>query len=300
MKIIETKKLTKYFLNGKVKALEGLDLEINESEIFGYIGPNGAGKSTTIRLLLDFVRPTSGTGQIFGLDINKKTTQIKKQIGYLPGEIYLPENMTGKECLNYFKSFKKNVDKKYLKELIDRFELSLDKRINEYSKGNKQKMAIILAMMHKPKLLILDEPTSGLDPLNQQTFYDLVLETKKWGTTTFFSTHLLNEAERICDHVGILREGKLIKIENIDTFREKNIREVILETKDTIPLSLLQHPNVKKIERTTTGYRLTTTGKNGAFLQSLDKHPIEDIKISEPSLEEIFMHYYGKKGESND
>ncbi|MEI6499076.1 MAG: ABC transporter ATP-binding protein [bacterium] len=300
MKIVETKSLTKYYLNNSVKALVNLNLEINEGEVFGYIGPNGAGKSTTIRLLLDLIRPTSGTGQIFGLDINKKTVAIKKEIGYLPGEIYLPENLTGQECINYFKKFKKSIDPKYLDKLIERFELTLDKKINEYSKGNKQKLAIILAMMHKPRLLILDEPTSGLDPLNQQTFYDLILETKKWGTTTFLSTHILNEAEKICDRVGILRSGKLIKVENIDSFREKNIRELIIETTETIPLSLLQQPNIKKIERTTSGYRLTTTGKNGAFLQSLSNHQIDDIKIAEPSLEDIFMHYYSKKDISND
>lgn len=292
MNIIQTKNLTKYYLNGKVKALADLSLDIKESEIFGFIGPNGAGKSTTIRLLLDLIRPTSGSASIFGFDVNAQSTEIKKLIGYLPGEIFLSENMTGEQCVKYFRKFKEKVDDAYLKDLQNRLNLNLKVKIKDYSKGNKQKLAIVLALMHKPKLLILDEPTSGLDPLNQQTFYDLVLETKKWGTTTFFSTHILSEAERICDRVGIIKSGKLLKIENIDDFREKNIREIHLETESTIPLSELKIDGIKKIERTTSGYNIATVGKNGAIVKKLAKFDVNDIKISEPSLEEIFMKYY--------
>lgn len=172
-------------------------------------------------------------------------------------------------------------------------ELDLNKRVGEYSKGNRQKLAIILALMHKPKLLILDEPTSGLDPLNQHTFYDLIHETKKWSATTFFSTHILAEVEKICDRVGIIKSGKLLKIENIDEFKEKNIREIHIETEETILLSNLQIEGVRKIERTTSGYRIVTKGKNADIVRKLAKNSvIEDFKISEPSLEEIFMHYY--------
>lgn len=290
--IIETNKLTKIYRGTKTPALDSLNLSITEGEIFGYIGPNGAGKSTTIRLLLDLIRPTSGSGTIFGLDTNKNSVEIKKNIGYLPGEIFLPDQFTGKTCLKYFSAFKENIDKEYQKSLLRRLDLDLNKKIAEYSKGNKQKLAIVLAMMHKPKLLILDEPTSGLDPLNQQTFYDLISETKKWGTTTFFSTHILAEAEKICDRVGIIKNGKLLKIENIDEFKEKNIREVHLETEGDIPLSHLQVAGVKKIERTTTGYHLITAGLNGTIFNKIMTTKITDVKISEPSLEEIFMRYY--------
>lgn len=292
MNIVSTKNLSKTYKNGNVKALKNLNLNINEGEIFGYIGPNGAGKSTTIRLLLDLIRPTRGEAKIFGLDANTKSTEIKKEIGYLPGEIFLPEDLTGKECLNYYKNFKKNIDQKYLESLIDRFNLDLSKKISAYSKGNKQKLAIILAMMHKPKLLILDEPTSGLDPLNQQEFYAAIKETKKWNGSTFLSTHILSEAELICDHVGIIKEGKLIKIEDIEEFKKKNIRIVFLETDKSIPLTDLTIPGIQKIERTTTGYRLVTAGKNGRIIKQLSRFNIEDIKITEPSLEEIFMHFY--------
>lgn len=288
--VIETKNLSKYY--GNVLGLKNLNLKIFEGEIFGFIGPNGAGKSTTLRLLIDLIRPQAGAAKIFGLDVNRDSTKIKEELGYLPGEIYLPENLTGGECLAYFSGFKKKIDSSYLKNLVDKLELDLGRRLKEYSKGNKQKLAIILAFMHKPKALLLDEPTSGLDPLNQQTFYNILLESKKWGATTLFSTHILSETERICDRVGIIKAGELLKIEDIDEFREKNIRDIHLETSDNIALTELKFPGIKKIERTTEGYHLTTAGPNGRILRHLAKLKIKDIKITEPSLEEIFMRFY--------
>lgn len=292
MKIVETKKLTKYYLGHKVLGVKNLNLEINQGEVFGFIGPNGAGKSTTIRLLLDLIRPTSGNISIFGLDSKLDSVKIHQEIGYLPGEIFLDDNLSGEECINFYKGFKKNIDSTYLKNLLRRFELNTKVKIREYSKGNKQKLAIVLALMHKPKLLILDEPTSGLDPVNQQIFYQIIRETKVFNTTTFFSTHLLEEAERICDRVGIIKNGELLKIENIDEFKQKNIRDIHLETKESIPISKLEMPGIKKIERTTYGYHLVTVGKNGQIIKKLASLGIDDFKISEPSLEEIFMHYY--------
>jgi len=289
---IQTEKLTKYYLGKKVLGIKSLDLEVKEGEIFGFIGPNGAGKSTTIRLLLDLIRPTSGNGKIFGLDINENSVEIKRLIGYLPGEVFLPEHLSGRQSIEYYSKFKEKIDSDYLRSLIKKLDLDLNKKIKEYSKGNKQKLAIVLALMHKPKLLILDEPTSGLDPLNQQSFYNLILETKKWGTTTFFSTHILTEAERICDRVGIIKSGKLLKIENIDQFKEKNIREIHLETTGEIPLSHFQVNGIKKVERTTIGYKITTIGPNAMTLSKILSNKIIDVKISEPSLEEIFMKYY--------
>lgn len=292
MNIIETKKLTKYYLRGKVLGVKNLDLDIREGEIFGFIGPNGAGKSTTIRLLLDFIRPTSGSAAIFDLDAHIDTVQIKKNIGYLPGEVFLTESMTGKETLKFYQGFKKEIDDDYVSRLVKELGLDLSKKVGDYSKGNKQKLVIVLAIMHKPKLLILDEPTSGLDPLNQQEFYNIIAETKKWGTTTFLSTHILEEAQKICDRVGIIKNGKLIKIEDIDDFKQKNIRDVHIETLESISVSDLKIPGVTKIERTTSGYHLTTAGKNGPILKELSKFKIDDIQVSEPSLEEIFMRFY--------
>lgn|SRR3989344_2306104 len=292
MNIIETKKLTKYYLRGKVLGIKDLNLEIKEGEIFGFIGPNGAGKSTTIRLLLDLIRPTSGSIAIFDLDAHTDTVQIKKNVGYLPGEIFLTESMTGKETLAYYQGFKKEIDRDYVNHLVKKLGLDLSKKVGDYSKGNKQKLGIVLAIMHKPKLLILDEPTSGLDPLNQAEFYNIITATKKWGTTTFLSTHILEEAQKICDRVGIIKNGKLIKIEDIDDFKQKNIRDIHIETTESIPLSDLKISGVTKIERTTFGYHLTTAGKNGPVLKALAKFKIADIQISEPSLEEIFMRFY--------
>lgn len=297
METIKTNGLTKYYKNGQILGIKDLNLTINEGEIFGYIGPNGAGKSTTIRLLLDFIRPTSGQATILGLDSFRDSVKIHEFVGYLPGEIYLDENQTGKECLDYFKGFKKNINEDYLNSLIKKLQLKSNVKIREYSKGNKQKLAIILAIMHKPKLLILDEPTSGLDPMNQQSFYEIIQETKKWGATTFFSTHILEEAERICDRVGIIKDGKLLKIEDIDEFKQKNIRDIHIETAESIPLAKLQMPGVKKVERTTYGYHLTTIGKNGEVIKKLAGLDIVDFSISEPSLEEIFMHYYKEKND---
>jgi ABC-2 type transport system ATP-binding protein len=294
VKIIETQKLTKYYNHGKILGIKNLTLDVDEGEIFGFIGPNGSGKSTTIRLLLDLIRPSSGSASIFGLNIHTETVQIKKKIGYLPGEIFLPDGLTGDSCIKYYGGFKQASDKKYLSDLIHRLDLDTKRKVKDYSKGNKQKLAVVLALMHKPKLLILDEPTSGLDPLNQAEFYKIIRETKKFGTTTFFSTHILEEAEKLCDRVGIIKEGKLLKIENIDEFRNKNIREIHIDTSSVIPLSVLKQEGVTKIERTTFGYHLITSGKNGVILKSLAKFDVEDIKVSEPSLEEIFMHYYKK------
>lgn len=285
--IIETKNLTKYYSKGKVLGIKNLNLKIEQGEVFGFLGPNGAGKSTTIRLLLDLIRPTSGEAKIFGLDVNKKSTEIKKDIGYLPGDIYLPEDMTGMECINYYKNFKVKVVNKYVNKLIK--DLDTKKRIKTYSKGNKQKLAIILAMIHKPKLLIFDEPTTSLDPLNQQAFYNLIHEMKENGTTVFLSTHILSEADKICQRIGIIKEGFLKEVKKIEDFRETNIRKIIVQTKEKLPLKELKVRDYEKIKN---GYRFTIKGKNGDLIKKISKYGIEDIKVEEPTLEEIFMHYY--------
>jgi len=292
MPVIKTQNLTKYYLHGKVLGVKDLNLDIEEGEIFGFIGPNGAGKSTTIRLLLDLIRPTSGHGKIFGFDMNNDTVEIKKKIGYLPGEIFLEDNITGEECIDYYKKFKNKVEEKYLTELCERFDFSRNKKVRDYSKGNKQKLAIILALMHKPKLLILDEPTSGLDPLNQHAFFDMLIETKKWGTTTFLSTHILEEANKVCDRVGIIKEGKLVGIEDIDDFRTKNVRDIRVKTNAVIPIRELEIDNVTKVEKTDDGYLLATVGPNAEVLKQILKHKIEDIEITKPTLEEIFIRFY--------
>lgn len=294
MNIIETKNLTKYYFNGTVIGVKNLNLTVLKGEVFGFIGPNGAGKTTTIRLLLDLIRPTKGTASVFGLDVLSCINEIKKHIGFLPGEIFLPEHLTGKQCIDYYAGFKIDspIDEVYATKIIKQLDFNPKKKISTYSKGNKQKLAIILALMHKPKLLILDEPTSGLDPLIQQEFYSIIAETKKWGATTFLSTHLLNEAEKICDRVGILKDGELIRIENVEEFKEKNIHKINLVTKENIPLSEFRIEGIQKIVKTVDGYQIITKGENGQIIKYLAKYHIEDYKITEPSLEEIFIHFY--------
>ena len=297
MNIIEATKLTKFYNNGKILGCKDLDLEIKEGEIFGFLGPNGAGKSTTIRVLLDIIRATSGKAKIFEKDVHKKTVEIKKNVGYLPGDIFLPEKMTGKDCIDYYSGFKKRVDKKYITSLIEQFEFDPTRKVREYSKGNKQKLAMLLALIHKPKLLILDEPTSGLDPLNQQEFYKVLRDARKNGATVFMSTHILDEAERICDRVGVIRAGQLIKTESVEHFKNMNIRKIILETKETIPISRLQIKGVNKISRTTRGYDLTINGKNAEIIKSLSKLDFEDLIVTEPHLEDTFLDLYENNGD---
>jgi ABC-2 type transport system ATP-binding protein len=292
MNVIETKKLTKYYLGHAVVGVKDLDLEVKEGEVFGYIGPNGAGKTTTLRLLLDLIRPTSGEVKVFGQQVCCNNEQIHQDLGYLPGEIFLPENLSGKECIEYFGKFKKKVNDKYLKELISRLGLDIKKKIDQYSKGNKQKLAIVLALMHQPKLLLLDEPTSGLDPLNQREFYNILREKKEVGTTIFLSTHILSEAEMICDRVGIIKSGKLLQIENIDEFRKKNIREIHLITKTSITQEDLKLDMIKEFTKNDLGYHLITSGYIGPLIKALAKFEIDDMTITEPSLEEIFMKFY--------
>lgn len=290
--VIETKKLTKYYLGNKVVGVKDLDLNIIQGEVFGYIGPNGAGKTTTLRLLLDLIRPTSGQIKVFGQNVCCNNEQIHQDLGYLPGEIFLPDHLSGKNCIEYYKKFKKSINDKYMGELIKRLGLDLKKKIGQYSKGNKQKLAIVLALMHQPKLLLLDEPTSGLDPLNQHEFYKILEDCKKAGTTIFLSTHILSEAERICDRVGIIRDGKLLQIEDIDEFRKKNIREVHIITKEQITKNDLKLELIKEFSKNDIGYHLITSGHIGPLLKALAKFQIDDMTITEPSLEEIFMKFY--------
>jgi len=211
--IIETQGLTNYY--GKTRGIEDLNLSVKEGEIFGFLGPNGAGKTTTLRLLLDLIHPSSGQAKIFGLDSHKDNLEIKQRIGYIPGELNLYRNMRGRDLLNYLARFYNGLDSVFIIGLTKRFKLDLERKIKTYSKGMKQMLGVIQAFMNDPDLLILDEPTSGLDPFMQQEIYNLFRETKEKGKTIFLSSHNLYEIQKICDRVGIVREGHLVAIENI-------------------------------------------------------------------------------------
>jgi ABC-2 type transport system ATP-binding protein len=226
---IRTSKLSKDY--GAGRGLFELDLEVSVQEIFGYLGPNGAGKTTTIRLLMDMIRPTAGAAYVFGLDCRRDSVAVKRRVGYLPGDLPQFGSLRGREVVAYLGGMRGGVDSKVVRALAERFDLDLSRRFREYSSGNKKKLCILLAFMHGPDLLILDEPTSGLDPLNQQEFYQLLHETRDGGATVFLSSHILSEVEHVCDRVGILRAGRLVRVAKLDELRaadETSLEDIFL------------------------------------------------------------------------
>jgi len=286
--ILEIKNLTKYY--GKTLGVKNLSLSLNEGEIFGFIGPNGAGKSTTIRSIMNLINKTGGTILIEGKELTKDNISLKEMIGYLSSEVHLYEDFTVKEMLDYHEIFYKKETHKRRCELVKRLKLDESKKVEDLSLGNAKKLGIVLAFMHEPKLLILDEPTSGLDPIMQQTFYELLKEEKEKGTTIFYSTHILNEVDKICDRVGIIREGTLLKIETIEDMRNKNLTFVTLESKDiekiTKKLKLEYSLINEKI------IRFKNELLPNTLIKELSKFEIDKILIEEATLEDVFMHYY--------
>ena len=287
-KILEIKNLTKYY--GKVLGVKDLSLTLNEGEIFGFIGPNGAGKSTTIRSIMNLINKTEGKVSIMGKEFNKDDTSLKEMIGYLPSEIHLYEDLTIKEMLDYHEKFyKKNVHKKR-RDLVKRLKLNESKKIEDLSLGNLKKLGIVLAFMHDPKLLILDEPTSGLDPIMQQTFYELLKEENEKGTTIFYSTHILNEVSKICDRVGIIKEGKLLKVETIEEIYNKNFTFVTVESSEID--KIISNLNLDKKLKVNNSIRFKNVLTPDLLIKELSKYKIDKILIEEATLEDIFIHYY--------
>lgn len=285
--LLEIKNLTKYY--GKVLGVKDLSLDLYEGEIFGFIGPNGAGKSTTIRSIMNLINKTDGRVLLNGEVLDKDNTSLKELIGYLPSEIHLYEDLTVKSMLDYHESFyKKNYHKRRL-ELVKRLKLDESKKIEELSLGNLKKVGIILAFMHEPKLLILDEPTSGLDPIIQQTFYDLLKEEKKKGTTIFYSTHILSEISKICDRVGIIKEGKLLTIETVEELQKKNLTFVTIKSKDIVKIIKDLKLDVKANDNV---IRFKNEISSDKLINILAKYKIDKLLIEEATLEDIFLHYY--------
>ena len=286
--ILEIKNLTKYY--GKTLAVKDLSLELKEGEIFGFIGPNGAGKSTTIRSIMNLINKNKGEVYFLGETLTKDNIALKEQIGYLPSEVFLYEDLTVKEMLNYHENFyKKNLSKRR-KELVKKLKLDETKKIEDLSLGNQKKLGIVLALMHEPKLLILDEPTSGLDPIMQQVFYDLLKEEKEKGTTIFYSTHILSEISKICDRVGIIKEGTLLKVESIKELQSKNLTNVTITSKEIDKIVKELNVEVKKVDSETIKFKNTLASNE--LIKILSKCEIEKLLIEEPSLEEVFLHYY--------
>ena len=289
MNIIEINNLTKFY--GKNKGIEDVSLSVKEGEIFGFIGPNGAGKSTTIRLMLSLIYPTSGSATIFGKDCIKFGHEIRNDIGYLPSEVFYYDKMKVKDLLKYSASFYKGDYKKRIKELADIMELDLNRKIDELSYGNKKKVGIVQGLLHQPKLIMLDEPTSGLDPLMQHKFFDLILEENQKGATVFFSSHILGEVQKLCNRVAIIREGHIVKIEDIKTLRQDTYKKVFVRT-DQNAGETTKFPGVSNVEVIDGEIRFLYKGDINDLLSLVSKNKVFDINIEEPTLEEVFMHYY--------
>ncbi len=290
---IRTDGLTKAFRHGRVLALDALDLEVRHGEVFGYIGPNGAGKSTTIRLLLDLLRPTSGRAEILGLDVRRRGLEVRRRLGYLAGELKLYERMTGRELLHFLARLRGGVDHRYVDQLGERFGLPFDRPIRELSKGNKQKVGLIQAFMHRPDVLILDEPTSGLDPLLQRTFQELVAETSAAGATILLSSHVLSELEHVAHRVAMIRSGKLLAVETIEDLKRAAPRQVVVTFGGPVAAAELGAlPGVDGVETDGAVARFTVHGTMDAVVKGIAHHEVVTLTAQEPDLEELFLDRY--------
>lgn len=287
MNIIEINQLTKYY--GKTKGIENVSFKVEEGEIFGFIGPNGAGKSTTIRTLLSLIYPTGGSAKIFGKDILQYGHEIKEDIGYLPSEVFYYENMKVIDILKYSASFYKKDCSKRLYELAEIMDLDLNRKVDDLSYGNKKKVGIVQGLLHEPKLLILDEPTSGLDPLMQQKFFDLILEENKKGTTVLFSSHILTEVQKLCTRVGIIKDGGMIRVDDIEKLKGDNYKRFSMVVNDAKGFDF-EGVNDLVIDKKKISFLYK--GDINRVIQVLATKHVENLIIEEPTLEEIFMHYY--------
>lgn len=292
--IIQTEKLTKSY--GTYRGIVDVDLVVNQGEIFGFLGPNGAGKTTTIRVLLDLIRPTSGSARVFGIDAAADPVAIHRRLGYLPGEWNLYDRLTGADTITYFGNLRGGVDRAYVDQLVQRLDLDPSRRFREYSRGNKQKVGLICALQHKPELLILDEPTSGLDPLVQQTFNELLFEARAEGRTVFLSSHIISEVERTCDRVAIIREGRIVRVDTVEGVRTMAAHEVELRFAEPVAADAFEAiegvANVAVEGRT---IRMLVTGPIAPVVRLAVTHELVDFVSREPSLEEVFLSEYASR-----
>jgi ABC-2 type transport system ATP-binding protein len=290
--VIRTERLTHSY--GRARGVVDLDLEVQAGEVFGFLGPNGAGKTTTIRTILDFIRPTSGRAEVFGLDSHRASLAIHGRIGYLPGEFAAYRNLTGAEFLHYAASLRGGIETSRVDDLAARLDCDLTKRIRALSHGNKQKIGLIQAFMHRPELVILDEPTTGLDPLVQQEFYRLVADARADGSSVFLSSHILPEVEHTCDRVGIIRQGRLLAVETIDALKHRAMRRLEIEFTEPVPdgafVGLDGVTDIRVVDRT---LRCTITGDVDAVIKAAARFHVHHIISNDASLEEIFLAYYG-------
>jgi ABC-2 type transport system ATP-binding protein len=291
--VIETQKLTKSY--GSHRGIVEVDLVVQDGEVFGFLGPNGAGKTTTIRTLLDLIRPTSGTARVFGIESSADPVAIHRRVGYIPGEFTLYDRLTGSQTLEYFANLRGGVDPAYQRSLVERFELDPSRRFKEYSKGNKQKVGVIIALQHRPELLILDEPTSGLDPLVQQTFFVTLREAVQAGATVFLSSHILSEVEKGADRVAIIRDGRIVKTDTVEGLRDLAHHQVELRFAGPVPAAEFEGlPGVSDLVADDHVLRMRVAGAITPVVRAAARYELLDFVSREPSLEETFLAQYGQ------
>jgi len=290
--IIQTEKLTKSY--GAHRGIIEVDLQVEQGEIFGFLGPNGAGKTTTIRVLLDLIRPTSGRARVFDIESSADPVAIHRRVGYIPGEFALYDRLTGGQTLEYFANLRGGVDPAYQRSLVERFELDTSRRFREYSKGNKQKVGVIIALQHRPELLVLDEPTSGLDPLVQQTFFVTLRGAVADGATVFLSSHILSEVEKSADRVGIIREGRIVKTDTVEGLRDLAHHQVELRFAGPVPQAeFAALPGVSDVVQDDHTLRMRVAGAITPVVRAAARYELLDFVSREPSLEETFLAQYG-------
>jgi ABC-2 type transport system ATP-binding protein len=297
--IIEVEGLTKSY--GSKRGITNVSFQVEEGEVFGFLGPNGAGKTTTIRLLMALLRADAGTARVAGLDSWQQSVEIKRLTGYLPGEPALDPNLTGGQLLEYFGHLRGGIDQGYLKQLITRFDLDPSRKFRHYSSGNKRKVVLIQAFMHRPRLLILDEPTNGLDPLNQQEFGRMVKEVREEGRTVFLSSHVLSEVEQTCTRVGIIRAGQLVRTGGIAELKDIKRHEITITFAHAVPAEAFKTlDGVVEVETLADGQtlRLTMQGEADAVIKAAAQHAVVTLTSHEPSLEDIFLRYYEGDGQA--
>ncbi|MFC4439301.1 MULTISPECIES: ABC transporter ATP-binding protein [Natrialbaceae] len=297
---IEVSGLTKYY--GDVRGAEDVTFDVDRGEIFGFLGPNGAGKSTLIRVLLGLLEPTRGEARLLGYDVTARDEllEAKRNLGYLPSDVAFYDRVTGSEILDYFGRIR---GEERRAELLERFPVPLDRNVKAYSSGNRQKLAIVATFMHDPDLVIMDEPTSGLDPLVQNEFYDLLEEQRERGRTAFFSSHILSEVRRVCDRVGIIRDGRLIELDTVEGLLAESGTVVRVHLAETPDPKALRVPGVSSVERVDSAdepdletdggtYHLVFSREFDALIDRLSEYTVEDLEIRDASLEDVFMHFY--------
>lgn len=286
--VLEIANLKKYY--GKSRGVEDVSLKLKEGEAYGFIGPNGSGKSTTIRTVMNLINKTSGEIFIDGKKLDKNDIELKRLIGYLPSEIYLYDDLTVKEMLDFHESFYKTNINKRKNELVKLLKLDESKKVEDLSLGNSKKLGIILALMHEPKLLILDEPTSGLDPIMQNIFYELLLEEKKKGTTILYSTHILSEVSKICDRIGFIKDGKIIKEDTVENIEKNNITYLTIESDDINKIK--EELSLKIVSEHNNIIKFINNLKPNELLNKLSKYKINKLLIEDVTIEDLFIEYY--------